>query len=84
MRLRKYIFHIKYGPIDLYGESDSSRRLWIACEMLYLLKSYITVSVVYKDVGCYSTCLRVIPKIMRYILDRFYRVVLIHITFLGQ
>ena len=38
-----YILHFKYGPIDLYGESGSSERLWIAYRVFNPGKAYATV-----------------------------------------
>ena len=48
------ILHFKYFPIDFYGESSSSRRFWIAHQVLYHGK--IDTVLKSKDVGSHSTC----------------------------
>ena len=49
------ILRFKYGPIDLYGESGSSGRLWIAYEGFNSEKAYATV--LCKSVGTSHTYL---------------------------
>ncbi len=51
-----YILHFKYGLIDLYGESSSSGRLWVAYEVLNPGKAYAVV--LCKSVGSNPTYLR--------------------------
>ncbi len=48
--------HHKYWPIGVYGESGSSRRLWISCDVFYSGK--LCISMLGKDVSSYSTCSR--------------------------
>ena len=46
--------HLKYHSINLCGESGSSRRLQITCEVLYQGKIYMKT--LCKNVGGYFTC----------------------------
>ena len=50
-----YILTFKYGPIDLYGESGSYGRLWIAYKVFNPGKAYATV--LCKSMGSNSTYL---------------------------
>ncbi len=46
---------LEIWPIDFYGESGSSRRIWIAYKVFYSGKTYSAGQP--KDVGSYFTCL---------------------------
>ena len=49
------VLDLKYGKIDFYEESGSSRRIWIAYKVFFSGKTYMKMQS--KDVGIFFTWL---------------------------